>query len=312
MANLESEMKTIDRYKGCIVGGAVGDALGAPAEFLSPIQIKERYGVLSAMLPDGPHARLEGQTTDDTDNTFCIIGSLIDNQGYVPKDIAKRFLLWYQAKPVDIGNTTRTSLSILAQGQSWRQSGRVALSLGARAGNGSLMRTEPIGLYFRGRPKDIDKAAKEISAITHADIDCILACQIASHLVAFLATGYSRDDSIGLLKEMYPSNSKAGDKLRKALDGGYNRDKFGYVLNTLGIALTSFVEAASFEDAIVRAINFGWDTDTQAKVAGVFAGSLWGVEQIPARWKSKLNPVSGEEFEKKAEKLYMLNKQITT
>lgn len=206
MPNRESEPQIIDRYKGCIVGSAVGDALGAPAEFLSSSEIKRKYGVLTEMVGGGVFNWREGQTTDDTDNSLCIIDSLVDNGKYVPADIANRFLLWYESNPVDIGGTTRMSLSLLAQGYSWKDSGKIAVSLGARAGNGSLMRTEPVGLYFRERPKDIDKAAAEISAITHADPDCIVACQMASHLVAFLATGYSRNDSIDLLKEMYPTN----------------------------------------------------------------------------------------------------------
>lgn len=310
MRNQEVEPQIIDRYKGCIVGSAVGDALGAPAEFLSAAEIKRKYGVLREMVGGGAFNWREGQTTDDTDNSLCIIDSLVDSRKYVPADIANRLLLWYESNPVDIGGTTRRSLSLLAQGNSWKESGKIAVSLGARAGNGSLMRTEPVGLYFRGRPKDIDKAAAEISAITHADPDCIVACQMASHLVAFLATGYSQTDSIGLLKEMYPANTQSGYKLRKALDGGYNNDNFGWVLNTLGVALTSFVEAQDFEGAVSKAIHVGWDTDSQATVAGAFAGALWGNEQIPDRWKQKLNPYSAQELESKAEKIFILNKHL--
>ncbi len=277
---------------------------------MSASEIKRKYGVVREMVGGGAFNWREGQTTDDTDNSLCIIDSIVDNQKYFPANIANRFLLWYESNPVDIGGTTRMSLSLLAKGYSWKDSGKIAVSLGARAGNGSLMRTEPVGLYFRGSPKDIDKAAAEISAITHADPDCIVACQMASHLVAFLATGYSRADSIDLLKEMYRSNSQSGLKLRKALDGGYNSDNFGWVLNTLGIALTSFVEAQNFEDAVEKAIHVGWDTDSQATVVGAFAGALWGNEQIPDRWKSKLNPVTNTELEEKATKLYQLNKLL--
>lgn len=311
MKNLPSKQQIINRYKGCVVGEAVGDALGRPAELLSPDEIRKKYGVLKEMFKGGiPPNRYKGQTTDDTDTTLCIIDSLIDNNRYVPKDIARRFLLWYKSNPPDIGGTTKLSLSRLARGESWQNSGRIAVSLGAKAGNGSLMRTAPVGLYFRGSAKDIDKAAAEISAITHANPDCITACQIASQLIALLATGYSKEDSIELVKEMYPAASEAGVKLRKALDGVYNDDGFGYVLNTLGIALTSFIEARNFEEAVIKAIHFGWDTDTQACVTGAFAGSLWGVQQIPSRWAEKLNPTSHTQLQEKAEKLYILNKKI--
>lgn len=306
---MTKEAQIINKYQGCILGSAVGDALGAPFEFMSPQTIGKRYGAIREMLGGGAFGWKPGETTDDTDNSLCIIDSLNENNKYVPADIARRFLLWYEGRPKDVGGTTGLSLSLLAKGHSWRDSGRLAVRLGARAGNGSLMRTEPVGLYLRGKPKDIDRVAAQISAITHADPDCIIACQMASHLVAFLATGYPRFESIDLLKEIYPSKTDAGSKLRKALEGGYNRYNFGWVLNTLGVALTSFIDAENFEQAITSAINAGWDTDSQATVAGAFAGALWGNEEIPMRWKQKLNPHSFQELEAKSEKLYYLNKQ---
>jgi ADP-ribosyl-[dinitrogen reductase] hydrolase len=70
MSNLEHENQVISKYKGCVVGGAVGDALGAPAEFLSPADIKLKYSVLKDMAGGGVFKWREGQTTDDTDNTW--------------------------------------------------------------------------------------------------------------------------------------------------------------------------------------------------------------------------------------------------
>lgn len=307
---MNGEREIINRYKGCITGSAVGDALGAPMEFMSSEKINNTYGKDYEMVGGGSFGWKPGETTDDTDNSLCIINSLVENNKYIPADIARRFQLWYEGRPRDIGGTTRISLSLLAKGHSWEESGRLAVSLGARAGNGSLMRTEPVGLYFRMHSKDIDKAAAEISSITHADEDCIIACQMASQLVAFLATGYSRPESLDLLKDMYPSSTNVGNKLRKALDGGYNNENFGWVLNTLGIALTSFIDADNFEQALKSAIDVGWDTDSQATVTGAFAGALWGNEEIPMRWKQKLNPYTFKELEAKAEKIYQLNKQI--
>lgn len=299
---------TISKYQGCLVGSAVGDALGAPAEFLSPEQIQKEYGVIREMVGGGLMKWREGQFTDDTEQTLIIVDSLLENQKYIPEDIANRLLLWFKDEPKDVGGTTATSLSILAQGHSWRESGKLAVLFGAGPTNGSLMRTAPIGLYLRRHPEKIEQAAAEISAITHADEDCILACQLASHLVALLASGYSKQRAISFLQKKYAPNSKAGIELRNALSGYVRPTRFGHVFDTLATALTSFLEAKTFDEAVVKAVNAGWDTDTQASVAGAFAGAFWGIKRIPERWRQRLNPVPSEVIEDKAQKLYWLNR----
>lgn len=311
MPKVENELQTINRYKGTLVGAAAGDALGAPVEFLSPRQVQIQFAQ-PEMIGGGIFKWKKGEFTDDTDLTLAIVDSLVENRKYIPQDIARKMVIWYQKGPKDVGPTTAHSLNLIIQGYSFKNSGKIALQLKkAGPGNGSLMRTAPIGLYFRNKPEDIDKAAAGISAITHAHPDCIVACQIASHLVSLLATGYSKQDSIRILKEMYPNNTQAGYKLRKALDGEtqYAR-QVGHVLDTLTIALTSFIESENFESAVTKAIHAGWDTDTQATTAGAFAGAFFGNEQIPKRWKERINPVSTGELEKKAEKLYYLNKML--
>lgn len=297
--------KILNRYEGCLLGVAVGDALGAPAEFLSRREITRRYGVLSEMMGGGHFNWRKGQFTDDTDQTLAVVDSLIDNQKYEPEDVGNRFVNWYKSGPTDIGSTTSRSLFLLAKGGNWKDSGQFA-----GPSNGSLMRTAPIGLYFRDYPEEIDKAAAEVSAITHGHKDCLLACQIASHLVALLINGYSKNGAVEWLQSKYQSNTEASLKLQEVLVGTNPSLKEGNVLKTLSIALNVFLKSDSFEETIIKAVEEGGDTDTQATVAGAFAGAFWGADKIPQRWTSVLNPVSDKEIADKARKLYMLNKKL--
>jgi len=76
------------------------------------------------------------------------------------------------------------------------------------------------------------------------------------------------------------------------------------------VALISFANADSFEEAVVEAVNKGGDTDTCGSVAGALAGAYWGVAQIPERWAKCLKPQSAQQIGSKAEKLYLLNTSL--
>lgn len=305
---LTDAQKTL-RYEGTIVGGAVGDALGAPLEFLSPRDISKKYsGRVTEMVGGGKLFKWrEGEVTDDTEQTLCIVDSLIENEAYIPEDIAERFKLWFLGRPKDIGITTYVSLLSLTRGASFRESGEIALYYGSRATNGSLMRTAPLGLYFRGRPDEIDKSATEISTITHAHEDCILACQVASNMIAYLASGFSKEESVKHVRDRYGDQGKLIRRFEDILAGYSQSSRFGEVYGTLFSAMQCFLEEPTFEKAIIRCVNRGWDADTTGSVCGSFAGAYWGIEAIPDRWSGKLNPTSSQELESKADKLFLLN-----
>lgn len=305
------ELETIKRFKGCLVGAAVGDALGAPVEFKSASEIELEYGgKLKEMVGGGYFNWRAGQTTDDTDMSMAIVDSVVKNGRYVPEDIASRFVAWMQRGPRDIGGMTKAGLLAIASGADFRDSGRLILPRFNTAPNGSIMRTAPIGLIFRGQPEMLMQAAGEVSAMTHAHPECLLACRMTPFLIADLVSGVSRDQALEMLRQRFQSDQKAQHMINDALQGKYYRDVYqggGYVFESFNIALNAFMSFDNFEDTLVYAVNLGGDTDTQATVAGAFAGAFYGVDSIPGRWKSKLNPFSAAEIEEKARKLYLLN-----
>src|SRR5690349_17582820 len=113
-------MNTLDRYKGALLGLAVGDAVGTTLEFTVP----GSFTPITDMVGGGPFDLAPGQWTDDTSMALCLAESLIECQGYNPRDQIERYLRWYREGHLsstgscfDIGNTTRSALSAFARTQ---------------------------------------------------------------------------------------------------------------------------------------------------------------------------------------------------
>jgi ADP-ribosyl-[dinitrogen reductase] hydrolase len=116
---------SIDRAKGSLLGVACGDALGRPVEFKSRRAIQDEYGTLTEMVGGGTWNKPAGTVTDDTDQMLCIARTLAENGEFVPEDVARRFVEWYESGPFDIGNMTRDALSRLSGNEeAWREVGR--------------------------------------------------------------------------------------------------------------------------------------------------------------------------------------------
>lgn len=186
-----------DRAKGALLGLAVGDALGTTYEFKRIEQ--SPYPALATqpatdVVGAGPFGLAPGQITDDTQMAVCLARSLAEHGALDVDDVGRRYVAW-MGEAFDIGNQTRGSLSRLAEGtrsaglEVWRRSEYRA------AGNGSLMRTAPIGVAYAGRPlTELLDAAMADSAITHADPRCMLACAAFD---AAIAAGVSHTGSAG-------------------------------------------------------------------------------------------------------------------
>jgi ADP-ribosyl-[dinitrogen reductase] hydrolase len=161
-----------DRVAGSLLGLAVGDALGAPAEFMSAAAVKERYGVLRELVGGGGFGWRPGEGTDDSDMTAAVLDAYLD--GYLLDKVGQGFLVWIDKRPKDVGGTTGAALRQLRAHGDPAKSGEAVWHEGA-AGNGSLMRCLPTGL-IRTNPKQRRREAAEISAVTHSDRRCV-ACR---------------------------------------------------------------------------------------------------------------------------------------
>jgi ADP-ribosylglycohydrolase len=173
-------------WLGPLLGLAVGDALGTTYEFSrmeQPGYPTLATGPATDIVGEGPFGLEPGQVTDDTQMATCLARSLVEHPEVDGLDLATRYVAWYQ-HAFDVGNQTASALKTIESGADvataghrvWHASGRRA------AGNGSLMRTAPIGVMLAytatrfERPEQLVEAALTDSLITHADPRCALAC----------------------------------------------------------------------------------------------------------------------------------------
>lgn len=305
---LSCVLEMLDQFRGCLLGLAVGDALGAPVEFVDAAEIALRYGKLTEMAGGGWLELKPGQVTDDTQMMLCVLESYCACAGFDPHDVADRLLAWYRAGPVDVGNMTRDACENLLFGYNFERAGRDAWEArppGMRMGNGSLARAAPTGLFRYPDNMRLIGESRVISGITHYDERCKLSC-VALNLAIqhLLLVGVD-----GLLDELIeyvePRNTVIGYALRAipTLRPSELRTS-GYVVDTLQSALWAAIYCDEFEEGLVLLVNRGGDADTVGAVAGALLGTRFGIDAIPRRWLEPLE--NREQVGRLALKLYDL------
>lgn len=283
------------RFQGCLIGLAVGDALGAPLEFMTGAEIAGKYGPVREFKGGGWLALAPGEYTDDTQMMLCIARSIVAQGGFDPADVAQRFVAWLNSDPKDVGNTTRLAIELLKAGTPWREAGERACVERGRmgAGNGSVMRCAPIALLDYRDQRRLIEDSWDSSLITHGDARACWGAVALNLLIARLLT----DAREGLVEAVAPriEHREVREALlaapRLAID---ELRPSGFVVDTLQTALRCFLGAGSFEEALVSAVNLGGDADTVGAVCGAMAGAHFGLGGIPERWQMGLH--GGEEI----------------
>jgi len=115
-----------DRFRGTLLGLAVGDALGAPAEFLTAEQVVEKYGVITEMLGGGVFDVAPGEVTDATEMMLCVAESLVAHGAFAPDDIMRRLAQWLDSRPYHVSLTVRAALISYRSGTPWDLASRRA------------------------------------------------------------------------------------------------------------------------------------------------------------------------------------------
>ena len=153
-----------DSFAGCLLGGAVGDALGAPFEGLWSHSIPAPGDLLSG------YAEFEGyppgQFTDDTQLTLALVESIVEEGELVLSDVIRRVAeLWRTRRVIGPGGAcTMAAENFLRRGR-WEDCGAPV----GQAGNGAAMRLAPLGLWFLEDPDGLPGAAAAVSRLTHQD-----------------------------------------------------------------------------------------------------------------------------------------------
>ena len=302
-----------DRYRGALLGLAVGDALGTTLEFTEP----GTFAPIADMVGGGPFNLRAGQWTDDTSMALCLATSLTETRRFDTHDQMNRYGKWYKegylsSRPghcFDIGITTSQALdSFLTTGQPISGSADRT-----KAGNGSLMRLAPVPMFFRKTAEAIDKSGVS-STTTHAAPQAVDACRYFAYLLLLAFEGKRRGEICADHSHSSVWNQASLD--REVIDVAQGTFKSkqppeivasGYVIKTLEAALWAFYHSESFEEGALKAVNLGNDADTVGAVYGQIAGAYYGGSGISEPWLAKL--YMRQEITQRADELYHLSQQ---
>jgi len=303
----------IERYKGCLLGLAAGDALGTALEFMPP----GSFEPITDMVGGGPFGLTAGQWTDDTSMALCLAESLIEKRGFDPKDQLERYVQWYEGGHLsstgdcfDIGNTVSDALMRFHQTSDPFPGSTHPRS----AGNGSIMRLAPVPMFYRARPELAIEMCAQSSRTTHGAKAAVDGCRYFGALLVGALGGLDKEE---LLSERFSpvhghwSRHPLCPEIDEIAAGSFKRKEppqirgTGYVVESLEAALWAFHNSGSFEEGALMAVNLGDDADTTGAVFGQLAGAYYGERGIPKKWTAKI--AKRELIESFAERLYSLS-----
>lgn len=289
-------MKQASKFRGAMLGLAVGDAVGTTLEFQSPGSFEKIY----EMVGGGPFHLAAGEWTDDTSMALCLAESLVEKRGFDPIDQLERYTRWAghghlssNGRVFDIGTTVRAALAKFGETYEPYCGSVDPLS----AGNGSLMRLAPVPLFYVQRPLEAIARSAESSRTTHGAQTAIDACRYFGGLIVGAVLGVSKgellSDRYSPVKDYWREHYLAPE-INEIAAGSFKRLEppeikgSGYVVKSLEAALWAFYSTDSFRDGCLLAVNLGDDADTTGAIYGQLAGAFYGDDEIPEDWRRKL------------------------
>jgi len=244
-------MEQIQRYRGCLLGLAVGDAVGTTLEFKSPGSFKP----INDMVGGGPFRLKPGEWTDDTSMALCLATSLVERGGFDPKDQMNRYCCWWKdgylssnGRCFDIGNTVAAAL---------RRYGQTGDPISGStnpnsAGNGSIMRLALVPMFYFPNMESAIHYSAESSRTTHGAPECGDACRVLAGLIFRALSGLAKEDVL-----FGEADSFQGErKIAMIARGNYRNNPAGeirgtgYVVESLEAALWCFLQTDRFEAAM--------------------------------------------------------------
>jgi poly(ADP-ribose) glycohydrolase ARH3 len=299
MVRSTSKIPKKDRFRGCLLGLAVGDAIGAPFEGLTAETIYRDFGPVGPLI-----ANLDAEVISYTDDTQMAIGlteCLLQSNSIGADHLADCFCKNYEASR-GYGAGMRKILDAMVEGRDW-QTLVQSLFPGGSFGNGAAMRVAPVGLAFHHDLERLRDQAAQSARVTHlhplavdAAIIVAAAISILLHQDEFNSKAFFNQLAETATTEEFQWQLRTAGRLdpKEMLS-------FGSTLaahRSVTTAITCFtVWPDSYEKAIGRAITMGEDTDTLAAIAGALSGAYLGVSAIPANWLSKLeNGPKGRDY----------------
>jgi len=289
-----------DRFRGCLLGLALGDACGRYWEGVPHEWIAQQHGDTASLMRSLPD---ELRYTDDAQMMIGVAEALIEDGEIRVETLAKKFVDNYEPWR-GYGGGARQVLEAIQQGGNWRRMAQTVFP-GGSYGNGGAMRVAPVGLYFH---KDLERTWNQAALSaepTHVHPLGVEGAQLLATAVAVCVRSGGQIDRIALYDEL--AARATTDEFARQIERARGAVSFGD-LHALGngieahrsvmTAIACFALAPqSYAETIGHAILLGGDTDTIAAMAGACSGALLGAAALPATLLGRLeNDGKGRDY----------------
>jgi len=306
---LPSDVATVEnKVQGCLLGQAIGDALGTTYEFSRSDMVIEQMSHFTisgfvVIVGGGPFNLSPGQVTDDTEMALALSRSILREGRFDREKVSKAYIEWYHSPPFDIGRTTRNALQGAKCFTDMVFNARDLNT--ASMSNGSLMRASPLAILgLRLTEDELRRCCVEDTLMTHSHPNVVDATQV--YVLAI------RDALLGLEKihilERARGNAQSRlvkDIVHNSLESPYpdivnpitggvdkrvknDERHIGYFGIALQNALYELMNGTSFYDSLVAVVKRGGDTDTNAAICGSLLGAYYGASEMPEMWKETI------------------------
>jgi len=263
-----------DRLKGCLIGGAIGDAFGSYYEGRKP--------------PMDIELNIMGGITDDTQLTLATCEAIIESKKVNPESIARKFLEWYNMGRLSgLGASTLQALRDLQMGAHWALSGRSGENA---AGNGAAMRIAPLAFFVDLSMERM--LIRDVCNITHKNDEAYVGCLAILHALDRVVNNqwHEGQSLLSLVTPVLPDTRVRDNLLRLQENAGLSIREAAEVIGCSGYVAESIpfsvfaaqkIREQGFKEILLEIVSCGGDTDTNASLAGQIMGAVIGYAGIP-------------------------------
>ena len=289
----------LSRFRGCLLGLAVGDALGGRFEARSAESIRERFLSVEALIR---YPQDEIWYTDDTQMAIGIAETLAEHGEIVESALCRTWVRYYLPSR-GYGSGARAVIEAMEEGRDHRAVA-ARYFVGGSYGNGAAMRVAPVGLFFRDDESRLWDQARLSALPTHLHPLGIEGAQLIARAVGW-ASRAQRFDRIEFFQHLQSACTTTEFRAKLALAATVETPsdlaQLGNGIEALESAPTAIASFAltpdSYADTIANVIFLGGDTDTMAAMAGAISGAYLGIDAIPTSLLQRLETSSqGRDF----------------
>ena len=275
----------LSAFKGCVIGGAIGDACGHAYE-------GQDMAIEDISILHSPWC-----ISDDTQLTLATYESIITHKNISPEHIASTFVRWFNLKKISgVGSATLKALQELQIGGHWALVGRKGEYA---AGNGAAMRIAPLSFFLDPLKFNDRLLIRDVCRITHHNEEAYAGAMAIILAINFFLTQKKKDavDFLNyVIKGLPDSNTRdrlgtmVNEPKKEIAEVASTYGVSAYVCESVPFAIfaASKIFTCDFKSILEQIISCGGDTDTNSAMAGQIIGTYLGGEKIPYVLSEKL------------------------